>query len=77
MLEQVYARYSNAAMKIHNLQVTCDSARSMIINTVGNAQCLIPHNCIPERCTVKKERYVKIPHHLRDAVRKKHPEKWE
>jgi hypothetical protein len=38
-------------------------------------QGLICYEFVPEGHVVNKEMYVRIHHHLRDAVRRKHPEK--
>jgi hypothetical protein len=37
----------------------------------GDAQGLVHYKFTPEECTVSKEIYIKIRHHLRDAVRRK------
>jgi hypothetical protein len=42
-----------------------------------HAQCFIRYELIPEGHTVDKKIYVEIHHHIRDAMRRKCPEKWK
>jgi hypothetical protein len=48
-----------------------------MLEVSGDANGFVDYEFIPEEHTVSKEMYVGIPHHLKDALRRKYAEKWE